>query len=450
MYPNGRSPRRGQMATLDCEDFPMNATHLAPRGTLRLLAALVALPALLAACQGAGQPQARTLDRLNWSERNHQVLNQLMVDHGPGGVSRDERKPAYIVLDWDSTTALFDVEEAVHRFQATELRFKLTKTGFAGLLPDSVNGVTRLSEAYGSILLADIHADLVSDYSFLYDAFAGLGGTQPLETVAATPQFQDFFVKLTFLYAGYADTPGIGAEYAYPWVTTLLAGHTVPEVKALARQAITRELGNKLARVTPQSPVSLPGRAGVVTSSFVTGLRVLPEMQDLISACQANGIEVFVVSASFKPVVEAFGAPGAFGYSVPPENVIAMELAIRADGVLLPEYKPGWVKTYRQGKVEAIHQAIKVGLGRNWDPLLSAGDSDGDYEMLTGFPNTRLSIVWNRVKGGDIGNLSRQAVDELALSSPRFILQGRDENAGVTRPSQESILLGTTEPQLLK
>ena len=430
--------------------LPAAASGYAGGVNHRTAAPIILASALLAACQGAGQPQTRTLDRLNWSERNHRVLNQLMIDHGPGGGSRDERRPAYVVLDWDSTTAVFDVEEAVHRFQANDLRFKLSRAEFAALLPDSVNGVTRVSAAYGSILLADIHADLVSDYAFLYDSFAGLGGTQPLETVAATPQFQDFFVKLTFLYAAYADTPGIGADYAFPWVTTLLAGHTAPEVRALARQAISRELGNKLARVSLQSPAGLPGRAGVVTSSFVTGLRVVPEMQDLISTFQANGIDVFIVSASFKPVVEAFGAQGAFGYGVPPENVIAMELATRADGVLLPEYKPGWVKTYRQGKVEAINRVIKAGLGKDWDPLLAAGDSDGDYEMLSGFPGMRLSLIWNRVKGGDIGSLSRQAVAEIALPSPRYILQGRDENAGVTLPGQESILLGTTSPQLLK
>jgi hypothetical protein len=147
--------------------------------------------------------------------------------------------------------------------------------------------------------------------------------------------------------------------------------------------------------------------------------------------------------------VETFGAPGNFGYSVPPANVIAMELAIDGNGILLPEYKPGWAKTYRQGKVDAIDQAIKVGLGKNWDPLFAAGDSDGDYEMLTGFPGMKLSLIWNRVKGGAIGKLSRQAVAELGSAAPRYILQGRDENAGMSLPGQESILLGKTVPQLL-
>ncbi len=412
-----------------------------------LLACLGA--ATLAACQGSPSTPPRTLDRLNWSERNHAVLNQLVVDHGRGGASRVPGRTDYVVLDWDSTTAQFDVEEATLRHQISFLRFKLTKEQFRSLLLDEVNGVTHLSVEYGSVALADVHADLASDYDYLYDRYQGLGGSEPLEAVLGTPQWQDFFVKLVFLYDGYVGTPGIGADYAYPWVMYLLAGHTIPEVKALAHDAITRELGTGLARVTQRSPESLPGRAGVIACAYDAGLRVIPEMQDLVSTFQANGVEVFIVSASFKPVVETFGAPGAFGYGVPPERVIAMELELDANGVVLPRYRTGWVKTYRQGKVDAIDRVIKAGLGWNWDPILAAGDTSGDYEMLTAFPGTKVSLIWNRLRAGDIGKLCRQAVVEMASNAPRFILQGRDENAGISLPTSESIVIGTTTPRLL-
>jgi hypothetical protein len=99
--------------------------------------------------------------------------------------------------------------------------------------------------------------------------------------------------------------------------------------------------------------------------------------------------------------------------------------------------------------VDAINQAIKVGLGKNWDPIFSASDSDGDYEMSTGFPDMKLTLIWNRVKSGDIGKLSKQAVDEMDTITPRYILQGRNENTGLARPSSESILFGKSTPQLL-
>lgn len=80
-------------------------------------------------------------------------------------------------------------------------------------------------------------------------------------------------------------------------------------------------------------------------------------------------------------------------------------------------------------------------LGRNWDPLLSAGDSDGDYEMLSGFPGMKMSLIWNRSKGGDIGKLYLQAIKQAGSDFPRYILQGRNEKNGSAIPGTESILL---------
>ena len=85
----------------------------------------------------------------------------------------------------------------------------------------------------------------------------------------------------------------------------------------------------------------------------------------------------------------------------------------------------------------------------NYDPLFAAGDSDGDYEMLSAFPGMKLSLIWNRVKGGDIGKLSKQAADQMNSPSPRFILQGRNENTGMAIPFSETILFGSSEARLL-
>jgi hypothetical protein len=69
--------------------------------------------------------------------------------------------------------------------------------------------------------------------------------------------------------------------------------------------------------------------------------------------------------------------------------------------------------------------------------------------MSTAFPEMILSLIWNRLKSGDIGKLCKQAVDEANSSAPRYILQGRNENTGIVMPSSESILLGETLPRLL-
>jgi len=390
-----------------------------------------------------------SLDRMNWSDRNYEVLNQLITDYGIYGKYYHQDKAPYVVLDWDQTCAHFDVEEATMRFQLFRLQFKMTKEVFAGILEDEINGITQLSAEYLDIHLADINLDLKNDYNYLYDNYAGLNGTMTLEEIQTTPQYQDFITKVPFLYDGYCSTPGIGADYGYPWLLYLFAGYTIDEVKLLAKEAISYELGNHLNKQTLQSPASIETNAGIVSYSYKTGLRVFPEMQDLIATFNEHGIEVFIVSASYKPVVEVFSGIGNFGYNVPSQNVIAMELALDNDGKILAEYKSGWVKTQRQGKVDAINQVIKSGLGKNWDPLFSAADSDGDYEMSTSFPDMKLTLIWNRVKGGDIGTLCQQAVDEMNNTNPRYILQGRNENTGTVIPMSESILFGKTEPQLL-
>ena len=406
---------------------------------------------LLTSCNEGGKRLQTNdpLSRLNWSEKNFKVLNRMILDYGKGGKYYDKNKLPYAVFDWDQTCAHFDVEEALMRFQMFNLRYKMTKEQFRSLLKDDINGVTKLSAEFNNTRLADIDQDLFEDYSFIYDNFSGMGGKKNLEEMRQTTQYKDFTARLLFLFEGYASTPEIGDEEALVWVIYLFTGFTPSEVKAMAVEAVTFELASRIGLETLQSPAGFKTRSGMISSSHRTGLRVIPEIQDLFSALAKNGIDVFVVSASYKPVVEAFSGVGAFGYNLPSEHVIAMDLETGNDGKIIPLYKAGWVKTFKHGKVEAINQKIKSEPLRNCDPLLTAGDSEGDYAMFTEFPGTKLSLIWNRVKGGDLGKLCKRAVDELNEPTPRYILQGRNENTGLALPSSESILLGSTERQLL-
>lgn len=399
--------------------------------------------------QKSGDESHDSLDRLNWSERNHKILNQMINDYGTGGKYYQEGETPYIVLDWDQTCAHFDVEEALMRYQLFNLQFKMTTEQFRGILKDTINGVTHLSENHNKIRLASLNADLIARYTFLQDNYLGFHGKKTLEDIRATAQYKDFIVKFLFLVDGYLDTPGIGMHYTFLWELCLLTGFTVEEVKSMVKEAISFELANQIGKQTLKTPSGLKTSAGALTCSFNSGLRVYPEMQDLISTCRRHGIDVYIVSASYKPVVEVFSGIGNFGYNFDPDHVIGMELEIGADGKIIPEYKKGWVMTVGQGKVEAIDKVIKSHPGKNHDPLFAAGDSDGDYEMLTKFPEMKLALIWNRVRQGKIGTLCKQAVEEMDLPDPRFILQGRNENTGMVIPGSETILLGKKKPELL-
>ena len=391
---------------------------------------------------------ANGLDKMNWSSRNHTLINNLINDYGIGGKYYDTKKPPYVVLDWDQTCAFLDVEEAVMRYQLSNLKFKLSKSEFAELLKDEINGITHLSSNFKNIKLSDINDDLINDYNYIYDNFIGLNGNKSLSEIKQTPYYWDFITKLSYLYDGYCGTSGIDANYGYPWVIELLAGNSISEIKSLAKEVISYELANKLSKEEWSTPDNFDSKVGKIKYSFKTGLRVLPEMQNLISTFEKNGISVFIVSASFKPIVESFSEAGNFGYNVPNDRVIAMELETK-HGILMPQYKQNWFKTQRYGKVEAINKVIKNDLKKNWDPIFSAADSDGDYEMITMFPGMKLVLIWNRLKGGDIGKLCNQAVSEMESSNPKYILQGRNENLGIAIPFSETIPFGKSVMQLL-
>jgi phosphoserine phosphatase len=387
----------------------------------------------------------QALDPMNWSPRNHAVLTRFLRDHGKTSPAYDTKSPPFAVFDWDDTSAFHDCGDALFRHQLWNLELRLTKDQFRALLKDDIRGVTTLAGPR-PLKLRDLHADLVADYAFLHERYRGPGATATLDELRRTPQFQDFVSKMLALYDGYTDTEAIGPTYSYVWMLYFLAGYTPDEVRAMARAAIRSELGDGLRRVTWKGPAGFASKVGPIDVTFRGGLRVHPEMQNLMASLRSAGIDVYVVTASLKQVVEVFAGPEGFGYNVPADHVLGMELEANADGKLLPAYKAGWVPTYRAGKVEAIRRK----LGGRGDPVFAAGDSDGDVEMLSEFRGTKLALILNRVKGGRIGGLCRQAVRQKDEPAPRYLLQGRDENTGLFVPRSETIPLGEAAARLLK
>lgn len=136
-----------------------------------------------------------------------------------------------------------------------------------------------------------------------------------------------------------------GKPIGYPWCAYQVAGLTMEGARALARDVADLYLAD--------------GR-----------IHLRDEMRDLVAALHEAGWEVWVVSASAEPLVQAF----AERYGLPAERVIGMRLAIDEAGTLLPHLDGP--NTFRQGKVDAIDQRI----GRR--PVFAAGDTETDLEML--------------------------------------------------------------------
>lgn len=79
-----------------------------------------------------------------------------------------------------------------------------------------------------------------------------------------------------------------------------------------------------------------------------------------------------------------------------------------------------------------------------------AGDSEGDQNMMQDFADTKQVLIINRLRGNDIGNLSKIAAQTHGKANAKYLLQGRDDNKGTLVPSQMHYKLGTTEGKVLK
>jgi len=349
------------------------------------------------------------------------------------------------VYDWDNTCIYNDIMETMFRFQMFNLDYAMSKETFDGIIPEAAgktlkdSDVLKLSADYGNVVLSDLASDIQADYAFLYDNYIGTK-TMTLEEIKGTPEYQDFLVKLPFMYDGLTDTPEIGAEYSYPWVCFLCVGMTKGEVQKMAVAALNDALARKSEKVTMKAPTGLERKATVASYTYKAGIRLAQGIIDMMSKQRAAGWKVWVVTASFEPVIQAVGAIN--GYDVPEDRVIGVRLQTDASGKYLAKLseEPGYELTQRMGKATVIRNFIKEA------PLFVAGDSDGDFEMMTQFPQTKLIYLVNRVKGGDIGSLYKEALPGQANPGRVVLLQGRNENTGLWRPFQETIRLGKTSP----
>ena len=309
------------------------------------------------------------------------------------------------------------------------------------------------------VTVAQLVADITSDYEWLYANYEGFGagGKYDLNYIHATNQYQDFAAKLRYMYTSVGDT--FDASVSYPWVTYLFTGMTPDEVYDLATAShkYWADYG-RYSSETWTSPVELPGEAGVVSISFNTGLTFTDELKDLYATLMANDIDVYIISASFIDVIRA--ANETMGYNVPEDHVFAMRNVL-VDGKYTNEYDYNWggeglyAQTQATGKSTIITNFIAPkydGVG----PLMVFGDSAGDWNMMTDWMDegdTVLGVIFNRYRkpsSDPIWEGSNEAAQTIGNADARFVLQGRDENSGQLRPSEKSILLGTTEEVLVR
>lgn len=397
---------------------------------MRQLAATLLLMTLLAPRPLLAEDPPR-LEPLGWEPTNRAVLERWLAQVA----LREGRRVA--VFDFDNTLIFHDCGEATFRYQLTELQLRVTPEQLGALIPSEICGVKALADGTS---LADVRADLLDAYGQLWPWIekgeqAGVKDSDPA---------RDLRAKLLWFYDAAYETPRIGALYAYPLLARLLAGYTPEEAGALARAGVDMARAEEPAQDSWTS--ATPGRIGMRTHGFYRGLRAQEEMIELVRALQGVGVEPFVVSASAEPIVEATAKH--LGYPFDAEHVFGIRMALDADGRITTTSAADYPLTWRQGKVDLIRQEIKA------EPLLVAGDTFTDYEMLVAFAATEVRLLINRNKPVEeleplYRDGARAGQRAPAPGRPRVVLQGRDEPLGCFRPDLLTIPLGESTPRAL-
>jgi phosphoserine phosphatase len=334
-------------------------------------------------------------------------------------------------------------------YQIEDLAFKLTPEEMGAMVRKNVPEgpfVKDYNNAAGQpVTLDDIATDIVNSYKYLYENYIGFKGLMSLEDIKKTDEYQDFRAKMWYAYDAIGETHG--TKVSYTWVLFFFKNMTTAEVQALAEKSNDYALGQVLSKSKWVSPASLPGKAGVVGASRMTGLRLTEEIADLMATFRDNGIEVFICTASLADVVSVFAGNKKYGYGVPAANVIGMELD-KVNDVYQDSYKKGWVQTAEGGKTVAIKQILADKKG--YDPIFIAGDSNGDWNMMVDFKGIKRILIVNRLKGGKkIGALSAEAAATIGKPDARVLLQGRNENTGLWMPTEYMLKLGRDTEALI-
>lgn len=407
--------------------------------------------AYAADAKGNAAQKARVLQQNNWAPNTYNALNNLIKNNGILSAKYDAKNKPYVVFDFDNTTAINDVQEALLIYQLENLRFKVKPDMMKAVLETGIPDVSKkFSDSYKGLTVETVATDCASDYDYLYKNYVGFGagGKVSLADIQKTNEYKDFTTKVRFLYDAVNDT--FDSSVGYPWVTYLFTGMTPDEVYKLADESHTYWTNyGKFTKVTWESPKELPGKAGVVSVSYKTGITFTNELKDLYNTLMENGIDVYVCSASFIDVIKAAACDSKFGLNVKESNVYAMMLKKDASGKYINEYDYNYFQTQGKGKTHTINAFIRGQYG-NRGPIMVAGDSSGDYNMMVDYADMQLGLLFNRYRKDATKELALMAEKTMGQSSAKYVLQGRDENAGQLRASEKSILLGTTEEVLVR
>lgn len=364
------------------------------KGTLKIILFL-----LVAASCSRGH-QAVALQEGKWAPEVREALDNLMTNPG---------KDAYAVFDFDQTSIVHDISQALWVYQIEHLRYADAPAhDFLDGLPSPDEEMSGTGVSYAAMGRA-----MSSEYMTLKSR---LDAGESLDTIRQSDDYLDFRARMNIFLTKMDEQ--YGSWVSYLWQPGLLAGFTQAEAEALIRDAISEHLGpEKLAVERWTSP------DGRWSGDVQRGIWVSDEMKDLYKCLDAAGIDVYICSASLEMIVEVLACDANLGFGIEPERVFGLRFV--AGERIIPEFDPQYKQPNKEGKIDCIKAYLAPSYG-GADPLLVAGDSNGDVPMLTAFPAMRRGLIIDvgRSAESPIGQLATRARQEhnagLYLLQPSF------------------------------
>ena len=422
---------------------------------------LAASAAITLSCTGASH-----LQHPDWAPDVQKALNDFMdcnVRHAG----------QYAVFDFDNTTSIFDIEENQMLYQLLTMSFEMTPERLTEVISTDLD---LASGAYDALI-----ADISAAYSHLYGKFGPFtykGLDEMLcKEVQSDMMWEEFASKMNCLYSSiyHRESPTV----AYNWTKYWVCGMTEEQVDDLSARSNSICSSMETTAGTWRGSDNIQSQAGPMSYDYVLGVGVSDNSRELWKTLHANGIDVWVCSAS--GIRQVLAAVDYFGLRDYCTGVLAMTIAKDSLGrftnaydyeghAYLPSSDGGWIEdslatgaqTCGPGKVTAIQNAIAPKYGGR-GPSACFMDSTGDFNFCTEFSSLQLVTCFNRGTrkvtdgGGLVGETAIYERDVLGYTFRKarkagdimFLLQGRDDNGlRSLRSSNATIRLGESEETL--
>ena len=337
------------------------------------------------------------LERGEWVDETYDALLSVVSDR--------ENRGGYAAFDCDNTSILHDVTHTLMVYQIENLCFAVAPEH---IFTDGLERTDFVLDGPG-LTAAQMGASLAGEYRHLK---ARLDSGETLDDIHSDELYLDFRARFLAFYKA------IGKNYSYGelclWEPSLAAGFSREELHRLGKKSIDYSLS--LGEARNEEWVSPDGRWRGVAEK---GIVVTADMKNLYKSLRRAGITPYIVSASPEWIVELLACDAEKGFGLSSDQVFGVRFDENPDGSWC--YRDGYPQPFKEGKVALIDSLIAPRHGGR-EPVLVAGDSEGDVAMLTAYPQMQVGLIMNQYREGQIRLLASRR-DGRYVSQPVCITQ---------------------------